>query len=66
MHTLKNDINIIKELPSHLRSLDLEAIGSLVCYLFNFLTKDCSGELCVRPLICFSGDRCRPCKGGNT
>ncbi|XP_020547003.1 uncharacterized protein At1g04910 isoform X3 [Sesamum indicum] len=30
MHTLKNDINIIKELPSHLRSLDLEAIGSLV------------------------------------
>ncbi|KAL0442631.1 UNVERIFIED_CONTAM: O-fucosyltransferase 8 [Sesamum latifolium] len=30
MYTLKDDINIIKELPSHLRSLDLEAIGSLV------------------------------------
>ncbi|KAL0363482.1 UNVERIFIED_CONTAM: O-fucosyltransferase 8 [Sesamum calycinum] len=30
MYTLKDDINIIKELPTHLRSLDLEAIGSLV------------------------------------
>ncbi|KAK6124239.1 hypothetical protein DH2020_041991 [Rehmannia glutinosa] len=30
MNILKNDINIVKELPSHLKSIDLEAIGSLV------------------------------------
>lgn len=27
---LKNEVNIVKELPSHLKSLDFEAIGSLV------------------------------------
>ncbi|KAL5997836.1 O-fucosyltransferase 8 [Asimina triloba] len=27
---LKNDISIVKELPSHLQSLDMEAIGSLI------------------------------------
>ncbi|KAK6124191.1 hypothetical protein DH2020_042100 [Rehmannia glutinosa] len=30
MNILKDDINIVKELPSHLKSIDLEAIGSLV------------------------------------
>ncbi|KAK6124277.1 hypothetical protein DH2020_041968 [Rehmannia glutinosa] len=30
MNTLKDDINIVKELPSHVKSIDLEAIGSLV------------------------------------
>ncbi|KAL8460690.1 hypothetical protein ACS0TY_032274 [Phlomoides rotata] len=30
MNALKDDINIVKELPSHLKSTDLEAIGSLV------------------------------------
>lgn len=28
---LKNEVYIVKELPSHLKSLDMEAIGSLVC-----------------------------------
>ncbi|PIN18818.1 hypothetical protein CDL12_08514 [Handroanthus impetiginosus] len=30
MNILKKDVNIVKELPSHLKSIDLEAIGSLV------------------------------------
>lgn len=28
---LKNEVDIVKELPPHLKSLDMEAIGSLVC-----------------------------------
>lgn len=35
MNILKGEINIVKELPPHLRSLDIEAIGSLVCYLLD-------------------------------
>lgn len=31
MKIMKDDVNIIKELPSHMKSLDIEAIGSLVC-----------------------------------
>lgn len=30
MNILKDDINIVKELPSHLKSIDLQAIGSQV------------------------------------
>ncbi|XP_057986173.1 O-fucosyltransferase 8 isoform X3 [Hevea brasiliensis] len=30
MKIMKDDVNIIKELPSHLKSLDIEAIGSLI------------------------------------
>ncbi|OVA00115.1 GDP-fucose protein O-fucosyltransferase [Macleaya cordata] len=30
MNTLKDEVNIVKELPSHLQSLDIEAIGSLI------------------------------------
>lgn len=30
MSMLKDEINIVKELPPHLRSLDIEALGSLV------------------------------------
>ena len=30
MNSLKDEVNIVKESPSHLHSLDLEAIGSLV------------------------------------
>lgn len=32
MNTLKDDVHIVKELPSYLKSIDLEAIGSQVCY----------------------------------
>lgn len=31
MDVLKDEVKVVKELPSHLKSLDLEAIGSLVC-----------------------------------
>ncbi|XP_038691712.1 O-fucosyltransferase 8 isoform X4 [Tripterygium wilfordii] len=30
MNTLKDEVSIVKELPSHLKSLDIEAIGSLI------------------------------------
>ncbi|GAB2267257.1 O-fucosyltransferase 8, variant 2 [Dionaea muscipula] len=30
INTLKNEVAIVKELPSHLKALDLEAIGSLI------------------------------------
>ncbi|KAK1258017.1 hypothetical protein QJS04_geneDACA012725 [Acorus gramineus] len=30
MNILKNDVNIVKELPSHLQALDIEAVGSLI------------------------------------
>ncbi|PIN24398.1 Non-specific serine/threonine protein kinase [Handroanthus impetiginosus] len=30
MNIMEEDVNIVKELPSHLKSIDLEAIGSLV------------------------------------
>ncbi|XP_077252233.1 O-fucosyltransferase family protein isoform X3 [Tasmannia lanceolata] len=30
MNLLKDDVDIVKELPSHLQSLDIEAIGSLI------------------------------------
>lgn len=33
MNTLKDDIIIEKELPPHMKSLDVEAIGSQVCNL---------------------------------
>lgn len=31
MDIMKDEINIVKELPPDLKSLDIEAIGSLVC-----------------------------------
>ena len=34
---MKNELEIIKKLPPHLESLDMEAIGSLVCHLCSFL-----------------------------
>lgn len=34
MNILKGEINIVKELPPHLGSVDIEARGSLVCCLF--------------------------------
>ena len=36
MNVMKDEVNIVKELPSHLKSLDIEAIGSLVCDLLGF------------------------------
>ena len=36
MRILKDDLDIVKELPPHLKSLDIEAIGSLVCCLLGF------------------------------
>lgn len=33
MSTLKDEVNIVKELPPHLSSLDFEALGSLVIYV---------------------------------
>ncbi|KAK1301633.1 Uncharacterized protein QJS10_CPB12g00709 [Acorus calamus] len=30
MNILKDDVNIVKELPSHLQALDIEAVGSLI------------------------------------
>lgn len=33
---LKHEVNIVKELPSRLKSIDIEAIGSLVSYLLSF------------------------------
>lgn len=30
MSTLKDDVNIVNDLPPHLSSLDFEALGSLV------------------------------------
>ena len=36
MNAMNDEVNIIKELPSHLKSLDIEAIGSLVCDLLDF------------------------------
>lgn len=35
---LKGDLRIVKELPLELRSLDLEAIGSLVRNFISFLS----------------------------
>ena len=34
---MKDEVEIVKELPPHLKSLDMEAIGSLVCHLCYFL-----------------------------
>lgn len=31
MNMLKDEVNIVKEIPPHLKPLDLESIGSLVC-----------------------------------
>lgn len=31
VNMLKDEVNIVKELPPHLKSIDIEAIGSLVC-----------------------------------
>ena len=36
MRILKDDVDIVKELPPHLKSLDIEAVGSLVCCLLSF------------------------------
>lgn len=33
---LKHEVNIVKELPPRLKSIDIEAIGSLVSYLLSF------------------------------
>lgn len=33
---LKDEVNIVKDLPSHLKSLDFETIGSLVCIILRF------------------------------
>lgn len=35
INILKDEINIVKELPPHQRSLDIEALGSLVCCPFK-------------------------------
>lgn len=43
MKTLKDELNIVKDLPSHLNSLDFKEIGSLVCNLFNF-SFDCISQ----------------------
>lgn len=32
MDVLKDEVDIVKELPSHLKFIDFEAIGSLVCF----------------------------------
>lgn len=34
---MKDEVEIVKELPPHLESLDMEAIGSQVCNLCYFL-----------------------------
>ncbi|KAH8511713.1 hypothetical protein H0E87_009040 [Populus deltoides] len=47
MNIMKDEVNIVKELPSHLKSLDIEAIGSLItdadivkeATLIDYLTK---------------------------
>ncbi|KAF6147555.1 hypothetical protein GIB67_014674 [Kingdonia uniflora] len=41
MNLLKDDVNMVKDLPSHLQTLDIEAIGSLVCsFLVYYLIPD--------------------------
>lgn len=35
MDKLKDEVNIIKELPPNLKLLDVEAAGSLVCFLLT-------------------------------
>lgn len=35
MKTLKDDVDIVKYLPTHLKSINLKAINSLACYLFD-------------------------------
>lgn len=36
INTLKEEVDIVKELPPHLKSIDSKAIGSLVCSLLSF------------------------------
>lgn len=36
MNVMKDEVNLVKDLPSHLKSLDIEAIGSLVCDRLGF------------------------------
>ncbi|CAK7350400.1 unnamed protein product [Dovyalis caffra] len=56
MNVMKDEVNIVKELPSHLKSLDIEAIGSLITDAdivkeakpFDYLTK-------VLPLLLRNG-----------
>lgn len=38
MNSMKDDLDIVKELPLDLKSLDIEATGSLVCHSFLCLT----------------------------
>lgn len=37
MNKLKDDIDLVKELPPHLKSTDFEAIGSLVSHPIQLL-----------------------------
>ena len=37
INIMKNELEIVKEFLPHLESVDMEAIGSLVCYLCYFL-----------------------------
>ncbi|KAG6480373.1 hypothetical protein ZIOFF_063873 [Zingiber officinale] len=56
MNYLKNDVDIVKELPSHLQSLDIEAIGSLITD--NDIRKESTPEYFLRvvfPLLLKNG-----------
>ena len=45
---MKDEINIVKELPSHMKSLDIEAVGSQVYHrTFDILAR----ENCTCPLL---------------
>lgn len=37
MKTLEDDVEIVKELPPHLRFLDIVAVGSQVCSILSIL-----------------------------
>ena len=66
---LKDEINIIKELPPYMKSIYIEAIGSLVCYLFSsthFVWIICIlSEYCLNFSMLFSDYWCRYHEGGH-
>jgi hypothetical protein len=70
MNIMKDEVNIVKELPSHLKSLDIEAIGSLVCDLLGFYVLNIKAVLfhsiTLSPFILLLLDYwCGHCEGGN-